>query len=91
MEDAATGGEEDTHRVDTRHEPHVHAARRVWVSIGAIIAVAVVAGVVWFVWGPALLQACRGDTGCSVRPGDVPAGGAHFTVPADAGFGDAAR
>jgi hypothetical protein len=52
--------------VDTRHEAHPHAKRRVFWSLLAL-GVVCVGVVVWMQWGEEIKDACLGDKGaCTV-------------------------
>jgi len=55
--------------IDTQHEPHVHASRRLVVGVGAVLVVAAL-GSVWVLWGEAFLKRC-GIASCPFKDAPV--------------------
>jgi len=51
----------DTHVVDTQHEAHPHAHKRLYIGVGAIVVIAIIAFVVWPKWGDTIKEKCFGD------------------------------
>jgi len=53
---------------ETLHEPHEHAHKRLVVGVGAVVALAVLGGIVWALWGEEIHEACFGSDGaCEVE------------------------
>ena len=48
--------------VETQHEAHHHASRRLVVGVGAVVVVALAAAV-WVLWGDEIKEACTGNDG----------------------------
>lgn len=60
--------QEVTPALDTQHEPHEHAPRRVMVGVTAVIVVFVLGGIIWSRWGSQIEKICFGDDeSCAVE------------------------
>lgn len=47
--------------IDTRHEPHEHAPRRLIIGIVALVLFLLIGGFVWAQWGEEIQETCFGD------------------------------
>jgi len=55
--------------LDTQHEPHEHAPKRVIIGVVAVVAVFILGGFIWSRWGPQIEKICFGDDeSCAVDP-----------------------
>jgi hypothetical protein len=55
--------------LDTQHEPHEHAPKRVIIGVVAVVAVFIFGGFIWSRWGPQIEEICFGnDESCAVEP-----------------------
>ena len=58
--------ETEERKVDTQHEPHEHAKKRVLLGVGAVVVLALVIGV-WLAWGDTIKEKCFGEEVCEVE------------------------
>ena len=81
---SSTGEEVDTSKPETKHEPHMHAKRRILVGTIALL-FAIIAFFTWVQYGEGIKEWCTGgDEGaCTIDLEDVPAEGITFEQPVD--------
>ncbi len=68
QEPTVSADDDTVERADTRHEAHEHAHKRLLTGVGAVVVLAVVAGIVWVYWGEEIHEACFGEAeACEVE------------------------